>query len=85
MKPWLQRIMMTVIGTLAASGIIAWSDIVIRNNETSARIEADVKNMNQKLDNFINLRYQADIDRIDRSLASVDERIDRLRDGKLEP
>lgn len=78
MKPWKERLLVGIAVAIAAGGILAWSDLVIRNNESAARIEAHVQDMNEDLDNFINLRYQADIDRMDSQISQLNERIDRL-------
>jgi len=80
MSPWMQKILVGVIASLTAAGIAAWSNIVIKNNETSARIEAKVEDIGRDFDRFVDLRYQADMDGIGEDMARLDVRIDKALD-----
>lgn len=72
-----ERIITGVVVAVTAGGILAGSNLLIRNNESAARIEATVVLTNRELQNFINIRYQADMDRIEGEFARIDQRIDQ--------
>ena len=71
MAPWMQRLMIGVMVAVLGGGIAAWSNLVIRNNETASRIEAKVDAMSIDVDNFINIRYQNDLDDVREQIAEV--------------
>ncbi len=71
MSPWLQRIVIGLMVGLIGGGIAAWSNLVIRNNETASRIEAKVDGLTVNVDNFINIRYQDDLTDIREQIAEV--------------
>jgi hypothetical protein len=76
MSPLTHKIIVGMIASVSAAGIIAMSNVIIKNNETSARIEAKVGDISTDFDRFVDLRYQADMDQIDRAIASVNARVD---------
>lgn len=73
MKPWMQRILVGVVVAVTGGGIAAWSTIVIKNLETSSRIETKVDGVSKRLDDF-DVRYQVDQDRIHDRLLAVENR-----------
>jgi hypothetical protein len=82
MPPWLQRLVIGVMVAVMGGGIAAWSNIVIKNNQTASRIEAKVEDIAIDFDRFVDLRYQADMDRINARIAQQDVRLDKLSDGE---
>ena len=74
MKPWMQRLLIGLVVAVTAGGIGAFSTIVIRNLEASARIESKLTSMDNTLDNFINVRYQSEQDRVHERLLAVETR-----------
>ncbi len=74
MKPWMQRILIGLVVTVAGSGIVAFSTISVQNLQASSRIETKMDTMSKRLDDFINVRYQSEQDRVHQRLLAVEER-----------
>ena len=74
MSPWVQRLIIGTLVAVIAGGIAAWSNLVIRNNETASRIEAKVDGLSINVDNFINIRYQDDLEDVREQIAEVRKR-----------
>lgn len=71
MRPWMQRTVVGIATTFCVAGIASLVDLVLTNHAAVVRIEQKIDDMDSDFDRFVDLRYQKDVEDLERDVATL--------------